>query len=58
MDNRLIFLYPHICEVMTEKANLSRRMEEAAQAEQQVHRQIRAQNARRDVERMGNLVVK
>ena len=54
----MIFLYPHICEVMTEKANLSRRMEEAAQAEQQVHRQIRAQNARRDVERMGNLVVK
>ena len=27
MDDRLIFLYPHICEVMTKKANLSHQME-------------------------------
>ena len=41
MDNRLIFLYPYICDVVTERANQSAYWM-AVQARYLVHRQIRA----------------
>ena len=40
MDNRLRFLYPYICEGMTERGSCSQRLEELVQARYRDGRQI------------------
>ena len=58
MDNGLIFPYPRTSDGVTEKASVSRRLEEPVQAERSWCRQIRTIQISRDGERTGDQVAK